>query len=128
MTAPTVLIIEDNEKNRRIVRDLMQLKGYRTLEAPDGAAGLEMVRQHRPDLILMDIQLPAMDGYTLTRRLKADEATRQIPIVAVTSFAMKGEEGRARAAGCDAYLSKPIDIRELVETVQRFLPAEGRPL
>ena len=118
----TVLIVEDNPKNMKLMRDLMRMQGYQTLEAPDGPAGLEAARQHRPDLILMDIQLPQMDGYEVTRRLKAQEETKQIPVIAVTSFAMKGEEDRAREAGCDAYVSKPIDIRKLVETVQGFLP------
>ena len=118
----TVLIVEDNPKNMKLMRDLMGMHGHRTLEAPDGPAGLDMALQHRPDLILMDIQLPTMDGYEVTRRLKAQEETKHIPIIAVTSFAMRGEEDRAREAGCDAYVSKPIDIRKLVETVQTFLP------
>ena len=122
MSDYTVLIVEDNEKNRKVMRDLMRVNGYQPLEAEDGPIGLEMAREHRPDLILMDIQLPTLDGYTVTRQLKADEATKQIPIIAVTSFAMRGEEERAREAGCDAYVSKPIDIHQLVETVQRFLP------
>ena len=118
----TVLIVEDNPKNMKLMRDLMGVHGYRTLEASDGPAGLEAARQHRPNLVLMDIQLPQMDGYEVTRRLKAQDETKDIPIIAVTSFAMKGEEERAREAGCDAYVSKPIDIRKLVETVQGFLP------
>jgi len=118
----TVLIVEDNANNRMIMRDLMEVQGHRTLEAVDGAEGLAMALEHRPDLILMDVQLPGMDGYEVTRRLKAQDETKHIPIVAVTSYAMKGEEERAREAGCDAYVSKPIDIRKLIETVQRFLP------
>ena len=117
----TVLIVEDNANNRMIMRDLMEVQGHRTLEAVDGAEGLAMALEHRPDLILMDVQLPGMDGYEVTRRLKAQDETKHIPIVAVTSYAMKGEEERAREAGCDAYVSKPIDIHKLVETVQRFL-------
>ena len=120
----TVLIVEDNPKNLKLMRDLMRVQGYQTLEAADGLIGLDMALQHRPDLILMDIQLPGIDGYEVTRRLKAQEETKHIPIIAVTSFAMKGEEDRAREAGCDAYVSKPIDIRKLVETVQRFLNAK----
>ncbi|OGG46743.1 MAG: two-component system response regulator [Candidatus Handelsmanbacteria bacterium RIFCSPLOWO2_12_FULL_64_10] len=117
----TVLIVEDNANNRMIMRDLMEVQGHRTLEAVDGAEGLAMALEHRPDLILMDVQLPGMDGYEVTRRLKTQDETKHIPIVAVTSYAMKGEEERAREAGCDAYVSKPIDIHKLVETVQRFL-------
>ena len=117
----TVLIVEDNEKNMKVFRDLMQIHGHRTLEARDGPTGLEMAREHLPDLILMDIQMPVMDGYEVTQRLKADEATKGILIVAVTSYAMTGEEDKAREAGCDAYISKPIDIRNLIETVKRLL-------
>jgi len=121
MSDYTVLIVEDSEKNMKMMRDLMRVQGYQTLEASDGPAGLDMARQRRPDLILMDIQLPGMDGYEVTRRLKAQDDTKGIPIIAVTSFAMKGDEDRAREAGCDAYLSKPINIHQLVETVQRYL-------
>ena len=122
----TVLIVEDNPNNRMIMRDMMEVQGHRTLEAVDGPAGLDMALKHKPDLILMDVQLPGMDGYEVTRRLKAHDDTKAIPIIAVTSFAMKGEEDRARQAGCDAYLSKPIDIHKLVETVQKFLNAKER--
>ena len=118
----TVLIVEDNEKNRKLLRDLLRVHGYQYLEAADGLSGVEMARECAPDLILMDIQLPKLDGYSATRQLKADEGTRRIPVVAVTSFAMKGEEERAREAGCDAYLSKPIDIHLLMDTVRGFLP------
>jgi two-component system cell cycle response regulator DivK len=121
VNAYRVLIVEDNEKNMKVLRDLMQLQGYRTLEARDGISGLEVARSEHPDLILMDVQLPVMDGYEVTRRMKADETTRDIPVVAVTSFAMKGEEERARAAGCDAYLNKPINIHMLVTTVKKYL-------
>ena len=121
MPGYTVLIVEDNPNNRMIMRDMMEVQGHKTLEAVDGPAGLAMALEHRPDLILMDVQLPGMDGYEVTRRLKAQDDTKGIPIIAVTSFAMKGEEDRAREAGCDAYLSKPIDIHKLVETVKGFL-------
>ena len=124
MSGYTVLIVEDNPNNRMIMRDMMEVQGHQTLEAVDGPAGLAMAVQHKPDLILMDVQLPGMDGYEVTRRLKAQDDTKGIPIIAVTSFAMKGEEDRAREAGCDAYLSKPIDIHKLVETVKRFLNAK----
>ena len=117
----TVLIIEDNQNNLMVMRDLLRLHGYQTLEAGDGPAGLEIAREQMPDLILMDIQLPTMDGYEATRQLKADERTKSIPIIAVTSFALSGEEEKARAAGCDAYLSKPIDIHGTLETVREVL-------
>lgn len=118
----TVLIVEDNEKNLKVIRDLMRLQGYRTLEARDGQAGLAMAQVQHPDLILMDVQLPLIDGYEVTRRLKTEEHTRHIPVIAVTSFAMKGEEERARTAGCDAYISKPINIHTLIDTVRQYLP------
>ena len=121
----TVLIVEDNPNNRMIMRDMMEVQGYKTMEALDGPAGLEMALRHMPDLILMDVQLPGMDGYEVTRRLKSQDVTKTIPVIAVTSFAMKGEEDRARQAGCDAYISKPIDIHKLVETVKGLLNAKG---
>lgn len=116
-----VLIIEDNLKNLKLIRDLLRVHGYRTVEAEDGPAGLELARVHRPDVIVMDIQLPTLGGYEVARRLKADAETRGIPVVGVTSFAMRGEEARAFEAGCDAYLSKPIDIHRFVRTVHEAL-------
>ena len=120
-----VLVVEDTEDNRKIVRDLLSAAGYELLEAVDGASGLAMATEHRPDLILMDIQLPVMDGYETTRRIKADPALRHIPIIAVTSYALSGDEGKTRAAGCDAYIAKPFSPRKLLETVRLFLPADG---
>lgn len=120
-----ILIVEDNDKNMKVVRDLMHIQGYTTVEARDGKAGLMMAASEKPDLILMDVQLPVMDGYEVTRQIKAESATCMIPVIAVTSFAMKGEEARARAAGCDAYLNKPINIHTLVDTVKGFLKEEG---
>ena len=122
MSGYTVLIVEDNEKNMKLMRDLIRVHGHQTLEAGDGVAALDVAENQHPDLILMDIQLPLMDGYEATRQLKAREGTRDIPVIAVTSFAMTGEEQKAHEAGCDAYLSKPIDIHKLLETVRRFLP------
>lgn len=118
----TILIVEDNEKNLKIVRDLMQYDGYQTLEARDGKIGLEMALAHVPDLILMDVQLPEMDGYTVTRQLRTIEKTQTIPIIAITSLAMKGESERALEAGCSAYLSKPITIKGLRDVVEVHLP------
>lgn len=122
MGEKTVLIIEDNPKNRKIMADLLRRNGYRFIEADDGQSGYNLAVSERPDLILMDIQLPVMDGYEATRRLRANESTRDIPIVVITSFAMKDEERRAREAGCDEYLAKPIDIHGFIETVKRFAP------
>jgi two-component system cell cycle response regulator DivK len=99
-----ILLVEDTEDNREIVRDLMDSVGYELLEANDGAAGLAMAAEHRPDLILMDIQLPVMDGYEVTRRMKADPALWHIPIIAVTSYALSGDEAKTREAGCDGYV------------------------
>jgi two-component system cell cycle response regulator DivK len=116
-----VLIIEDNPKNLKLIRDLLRVHAYRTVEAEDGPAGVELARIHRPDAIVMDIQLPTLGGYEVTRLLKADARTRHIPVLGVTSFAMSGEETRAREAGCDAYLSKPIDIHRFIRTLQEVL-------
>ena len=116
-----ILMVEDTEDNRQILRDLFAVTDYELIEAADGAAGLEMARTHRPDLILMDIQLPVLDGYETTRRLKADPALRDIPVIAVTSYALSGDETKARAAGCDAYVTKPFSPRVLLAKVREFL-------
>jgi two-component system cell cycle response regulator DivK len=116
-----ILVIEDTEDNRQILRDLLSAAGYELLEAVDGESGLAMAGEHRPDLILMDIQLPAIDGYETTRRIKADPALRHIPIVAVTSYALSGDEEKTRAAGCDDYIAKPFSPRELLGKVRAFL-------
>ena len=117
-----ILMVEDTEDNRQIVRDLMDSVGYELIEAHDGAAGVAMATEHRPDLILMDIQLPVMDGYEVTRRIKADPALRHIPIIAVTSYALSGDEAKTRAAGCDGYVAKPFSPRQLLAKINRFLP------
>ncbi|MGH2394095.1 MAG: response regulator [Candidatus Limnocylindria bacterium] len=119
-------MIEDTEDNRQIMRDLLSNAGYDMIEAQDGAEGVAMAQSHRPDLILMDIQLPVLDGYEATRRIKADPELRAIPIVVVTSYALSGDEQKARAAGCDAYVAKPFSPRELLGTIREFL-AEPRP-
>jgi two-component system cell cycle response regulator DivK len=116
-----ILLIEDNEDNRRIIRDLLASTDYSLIEAHDGAAGLAMAAEHRPDLILMDIQLPIIDGFEATRRLKADPALRHIPIVAVTSYALSGDDAKALAAGCDAYIAKPFSPRQLLSKVRELL-------
>ena len=111
-----------SEDNRQILRDLLGHAGYNLVEAEDGEEALAAVAKQRPDLILMDIQLPVMDGYEATRRIKADPALRQIPIIAVTSYALSGDEAKARAAGCDAYVAKPFSPRQLLAKVREFLP------
>jgi two-component system, cell cycle response regulator DivK len=121
--AKTVLIVEDNELNMKLFHDLLEAHGYATLEARHGIEALALARKHRPDLILMDIQLPEISGLEVTKRLKDDESLRHIPVVAVTAFAMKGDEERILAGGCEAYLSKPISVGKFIETVRRFLGA-----
>ncbi len=117
-----ILVVEDQEDNRRIVRDLLTKAGYEMLEAVNGEEGVAMAQTHRPDLILMDIQLPGLDGYEATRRIKADPALRQIPIIAVTSYALSGDDAKALAAGCDAYVTKPFSPRLLLAKVREYVP------
>ncbi len=117
-----ILIVEDQEDNRRIMRDLFTSAGYETIEAVSGEEGVAMAKTHRPDLILMDIQLPDLDGYEATRRIKADPTLHQIPIIAVTSYALSGDEVKALDAGCDAYVTKPFSPRLLLAKVREYLP------
>jgi len=116
-----ILVIEDQEDNRAILRDLLGSAGYECLEAVNGADGVAAAARERPDLILMDIQLPEIDGYEATRRIKADAALAAIPIIAVTSYALSGDEAKARAAGCDDYVTKPYSPRALLATVRAHL-------
>ena len=116
-----ILMVEDTEDNRQILRDLFATTDYELIEATDGAAGLAMAGKHKPDIILMDIQLPVLDGYEVTRRIKADPALRHIPVIAVTSYALSGDEAKARAAGCDAYIAKPFRPRALLAKVRELL-------
>ena len=116
-----ILVVEDQEDNRQILRDLLGSVGYQLTEAWDGEAGIAAAKQHRPDLILMDIQLPIMDGYTATSRIKSDPKLRSIPIIAVTSYALSGEEKKARAAGCDDCVPKPFSPRELLPKIRHYL-------
>jgi two-component system cell cycle response regulator DivK len=117
-----ILIVEDQEDNRKILRDLLTSVGYELVEATTGEEGVALAETARPDLILMDIQLPGLDGYEATRRIKANPALRQIPVIAVTSYALSGDEVKAREAGCDAYVSKPFSPRALLAKVREFLP------
>ena len=116
-----ILLIEDNEDNRRIVRDLLASTDYELIEAQDGGAGLTMAATHKPDLILMDIQLPVIDGYEATRRIKADPALAHIPVIAVTSYALSGDEEKTRAAGCNGYIANPFSPRQLLSKVREFV-------
>ncbi len=117
----TVLIVEDNELNMKLFHDLLDAHGYRTLQTRNGMEALKLARDHRPDLILMDIQLPEVSGLEVTKWLKEDDELRGIPVIAVTAFAMKGDEERIRQGGCEAYLSKPISVMGFVDTVRRFI-------
>jgi two-component system, cell cycle response regulator DivK len=117
MAAELILIIEDNEKNLKLVRDLLQVKGYRTLEAGAAESGIELARRYVPQLILMDIQLPGMDGVAALSQLRSDPVTAKIPVIALTAFAMQSERQRFGSAGFDGYLAKPINIRELLTVV-----------
>jgi two-component system cell cycle response regulator DivK len=119
--AKTVLIVEDNELNMKLFRDLLEAHGYQTAGTSNGYEALDLVRSLRPDLILMDIQLPQVSGLDVTKWIKDDPELRSIPVVAVTAFAMKGDEERIREGGCEAYLSKPISVGKFIETVRRFI-------
>ena len=117
-----ILVVEDEEDNRRILRDLLTTADYEIMEAENGEEALTAAAKQRPDLILMDIQLPIIDGYEATRRIKADPTLRHIPIVAVTSYALSGDEAKSRAAGCDGYLAKPFSLQQVLDAVHDFLP------
>jgi two-component system cell cycle response regulator DivK len=116
----TVLIVEDNELNLKLLNDILEYHGYTVFTIRLGEPALELARQHRPDLILMDIQLPDISGMEATRRLKANEQTRAIPIIAVTAFAMSGDEAKILASGCDAYVSKPFNVVEFLKLVEHW--------
>jgi two-component system cell cycle response regulator DivK len=122
MTGKTILYVEDNEMNRQIVRDLLKRTSYRLIEAHDGEAGVAAALEHRPDLILMDVQLPKMSGLDATRRLRAEAATAKTPIIAITSFALSGDDQKALEAGATAYLAKPYSPRDLLGLIRKILP------
>jgi two-component system cell cycle response regulator DivK len=119
--AKTVLIVEDNELNMKLFSDLLEANGYTTVQTRNGLEALGLARTHRPDLILMDIQLPEVSGLQVTQWLKADAELRSIPVIAITAFAMKGDEEKIRQGGCEAYLSKPISVGKFLETVRNYL-------
>jgi two-component system, cell cycle response regulator DivK len=120
-----ILVIEDQVDNLQILRDLLTNEGYQIIEAQDGEAGVKAAAVERPDLILMDIQLPLIDGYEATRRIKADPALSAIPIIVVTSYSLSGDEAKARAAGCDDFVAKPFSRRQLLAKVREYLPPHG---
>jgi len=117
-----ILVVEDQEDNMRILRDLLTHAGYEIVEAADGEQALVAAAARRPDLILMDIQLPVLDGYEATRRIKADPSLRAIPVIVITSYALSGDENKAREAGCDDYVAKPYSPRQLLAKIQQYLP------
>ena len=117
-----ILVVEDQEDNRRIVRDLLSSVGFELIEAATGEEGVRLAESHRPDLILMDIQMPVLDGYEATRRIKATPELRHIPIIVVTSYALSGDDVKARAAGADGYVAKPFIPRELLAKIRQFVP------
>ncbi|QQR69330.1 MAG: response regulator [Alphaproteobacteria bacterium] len=123
---PHILIIEDNELNLKLFNDLLEAHGYGTLHTRSGMEGIRLARRHHPDLILMDIQLPEVSGLELIGMIKADASIKHIPVITVTAFAMKGDEERARSAGCDGYMSKPISIKHFIGTIDEFL-GQKRP-
>jgi two-component system cell cycle response regulator DivK len=120
-TAKTVMVVEDNDLNMKLFHDLLEAHGYNILQTKDGMEALRMAREHRPDLILMDIQLPEVSGLEVTKWIKEDESLKSIPVVAVTAFAMKGDEEKIREGGCEAYIAKPISVTNFLQTVARFL-------
>ncbi len=121
MMSKKVLIVEDNELNMKLFHDLLDSQGYQTLQTREGMQAMALAREHMPDLILMDIQLPEISGLEVTKWLKDDEELAHIPIIAVTAFAMKGDEERIRQGGCEAYISKPISVMHFLETVKKHL-------
>ena len=117
-----ILVVEDTEDNRQIIRDLMTSAGYELIEAVDGIEGVAAAEREKPDLILMDIQLPGIDGYEATHRIRGIPALAKVPIIAVKSYALSGDEAKTRAAGCDGYVAKPFSPRQLLAKVREFLP------
>ncbi|BAE52374.1 FOG: CheY-like receiver [Paramagnetospirillum magneticum AMB-1] len=119
--AKSVLIVEDNDLNMKLFNDLLQANGYETIQTKDGREAMDIARKHHPDLILMDIQLPEISGLEITKMLKSDAELKSIPVVAVTAFAMKGDEEKIREGGCEGYIAKPISVANFLQTVARFL-------
>src|SRR5437868_10068866 len=120
--AKTVLVVEDNELNMKLFHDLLEANGYNIVQTRNGLEAIDLAREHHPDLILMDIQLPEVSGLEVTKWIKEDDDLRSIPVIAVTAFAMKGDEERIRNGGCEAYIAKPISVAGFMRTIERFLP------
>jgi len=117
----TILVVEDNELNMKLFHDLLETRGHKVVGTRSGTEALTLARQHKPDLIIMDIQLPEVSGLEVTKWIKDDDASKAIPIIAVTAFAMKGDEERIRESGCEAYIAKPMSVMNFISTVERFL-------
>jgi two-component system cell cycle response regulator DivK len=117
----TILLVEDNPHNRKIFSGMLNHAGFRVVEAVDGNEAMSKVASEKPDLVLMDLSIPGIDGWECTRRIKGDPATKQVPVIALTAHAMRGDEERAREAGCDGYLSKPVSPKKVVEVVKKYL-------
>jgi len=124
ITAPKILIVEDNQDNRELIVKALRINGYKLIEAVDGEEAIEKAKSERPDLILMDLFIPKIDGYEVTRRLKGNDEFKNIPVIACTAHAMKGDMEDALAAGCDGYIPKPIDVRQLSKQINSFLHKE----
>ena len=122
--AKRVMVVEDNELNMKLFNDLLEANGYTVIQTRDGLSAIDLARKHRPDLILMDIQLPEVSGIEVTKWLKEDDELKRIPVIAVTAFAMKGDEQKIREGGCEAYISKPISVVSFLQTVDGFLKQE----
>ena len=124
MTDNNVMVVEDNEKNRKLMRVVLKAKGYNVIEATTGEEALNLLKNQKPNIILMDIQLPGIDGLTLIKQIKADSVTKEIPIIAVTAYAMKGDEQKILDTGCEAYMSKPINTQELPIIIEKYIKKE----
>jgi len=122
MEQKRVLVVEDNELNMKLVRSLLQIGEYQVVEAPDAETGIRLAQEHHPALILMDIQLPGMDGLSATKIIRQDGALKEIPVVALTSYAMQGDDEKALEAGCTGYIAKPINTRTFLETLEKYIP------
>ncbi|TVM03582.1 MAG: response regulator [Candidatus Brocadia sp. WS118] len=121
MSDNNVMVVEDNEKNRKLMRVVLKAKGYNVIEATTGEEALNILKNQKPNIILMDIQLPGIDGLTLIKQIKADAVTKEIPIIAVTAYAMKGDEQKILDTGCEAYMSKPINTQELPHMIEKYI-------
>ena len=125
MKSKTILVVEDNELNMKLVRSLLMIGNYEILEAPDAETGIHLMKKHQPDLVLMDVQLPGINGLRATRIIKKDSAIKDIPVVALTSYAMQGDEEKAAEAGCTGYITKPIDTKAFLEIINQYIRGNG---